>query len=106
MVQVHGCGLITCTITTSLLVQASYRTTIFVANQTLGNPKVATLAANLTIVGQVRTPCAAASHRTYYLLLILPSLMPNLNPSLYLARQHTGRVGQYRGEQRLGHARG
>jgi hypothetical protein len=34
--------------------QASYRTTIYVANATLDNPKIATLAANLTIAGQVR----------------------------------------------------
>jgi hypothetical protein len=33
--------------------QASYRTTIYVANATLDTPKIATLAANLTITGQV-----------------------------------------------------
>jgi len=33
--------------------QASYRTTIFLANETLGNPKIVTMAANLTIQGQL-----------------------------------------------------
>ncbi|GFH14539.1 BPI2 domain-containing protein, partial [Haematococcus lacustris] len=38
--------------TTGATIQASYRTSLSVANETLGNPKIATLVANLTIVGQ------------------------------------------------------
>ncbi|KAJ9506385.1 hypothetical protein QJQ45_019471 [Haematococcus lacustris] len=40
--------------TTGATIQASYRTSLSVANETLGNPKIATLVANLTIVGQFK----------------------------------------------------
>lgn len=33
--------------------QAGYRVSVFVANETLGNPKIVTMSANMTVTGQV-----------------------------------------------------